>query len=117
VKIKNAPQSKGNTFEIIHAIVKEIPSGKVATYGQIAVIVGAGLPARIVGYALHGLPDGTDVPWHRVINSKGKISYSVTRHEHDALQRILLEQEGIKFTEDGIIDLKKYLWIPELVNK
>jgi alkylated DNA nucleotide flippase Atl1 len=41
----------------------------------------------------------------------------VTRHEHDALQRILLEQEGIKFTEDGIIDLKKYLWIPELVNK
>lgn len=117
MKIKNQPRSKRNTFEIIYAVVKEIPFGKVATYGQIAVIVGPGLPARIVGYALHGLPDGTDVPWHRVINSKGKISYSVTRNEHDGLQQVLLKQEGIRFTDDGIIDLKKYLWIPALVNK
>jgi methylated-DNA-protein-cysteine methyltransferase-like protein len=109
--------SKYNTFDIVYAIVKEIPAGKVATYGQIAAMVGSGLPARIVGYALHGLPDGTSIPWHRVINSKGKISYAVSRHDHDSLQQNLLEHEGIKFTMDGFIDLDKYLWIPDIVNK
>jgi methylated-DNA-protein-cysteine methyltransferase-like protein len=63
------------TFDIIYAVVKEIPIGRVATYGQIAAIVSPGLPARIVGFALHGLSEGTDLPWHRVINSQGKISY------------------------------------------
>ena len=109
--------SKRNTFEIIYAIVNKIPVGKVATYGQIAAIVSPGLPARVVGYALHGLPDGSDTPWHRVINSKGKISYAATRNDHDSLQQKLLEQEGIKFTIDGIVDLNKYLWVPDLVNK
>ena len=113
---KDRPLNR-NTFEIIYTIVNEVPFGKVATYGQIAAIVSPGLPARIVGYALHGLPDGTKIPWHRVINSKGKISYSVTRHDHDSLQQKLLEQEGIKFTSDGIINLKEYLWVPNLVNK
>jgi len=108
---------KRNTFDIIYTIVNEIPYGKVATYGQIAAIVSPGLPARIVGYALHGLPDGTNIPWHRVINSKGKISYAATRNEHDSFQQKILEQEGIKFTADGKIELKKYLWIPDLVNK
>ena len=108
---------KRNTFERIYANVNEIPPGKVATYGQIAAIVSQGLPARIVGYALHGLPDGTPVPWHRVINSKGKISYAATRYDHDSLQQKLLEQEGIKFSNDGIIDLNEFLWKPDLVNK
>ena len=108
---------KRNTFEIIYAVVKEIPSGRIATYGQIAAIVSPGLPARIVGYALHGLPDGSDVPWQRVINSQGKISYAATRHEHDSLQQIILEQEGIQFSVDGKIDLKKYRWLPKLMNK
>jgi methylated-DNA-protein-cysteine methyltransferase-like protein len=115
--MNNDRSLKRNTFDIIYAVVNKIPSGKVATYGQIAAIVSPGLPARIVGYALHGLPDGTNIPWHRVINSKGKISYSATRNDHDSLQRNLLEREGILFTSDGIIDLKKYLWVPDLVNK
>jgi methylated-DNA-protein-cysteine methyltransferase-like protein len=106
-----------NTFEIIYTVVKEIPPGRVATYGQIASIVSPGLPARIVGYALHGLPDGTDIPWHRVINSQGKISYAVSRNEHDSLQQKILELEGIIFTSGGKIDLDKYLWAPDLVNK
>lgn len=106
-----------NTFEIIYALVNNIPFGKVATYGQIAAIVSPGLPARIVGFALHGLPDGSDIPWHRVVNSKGRISYAATRNDHDSLQQKLLEQEGIKFTKDGIIDLKSYLWVPGLMNK
>ena len=101
---------KRNTFEIIYAVVKEIPPGKVATYGQIATIVSPGLPARIVGYALHGLSKGTEVPWHRVINSQGKISYAATQQEHDSLQQKLLEQEGIQFSSEGKIDLHKYRW-------
>jgi len=108
---------KRNTFKLIYTIVKEIPIGRVATYGQIAEIVSQGLPARIVGYALHGLPEGTDVPWHRVINSQGKISFAVSRNEHDSLQQKILEQEGILFTQSGKINLKKYLWSPDLLNK
>ena len=105
------------TFDKIYAVVKEIPTGKVATYGQIAAIVSPGLPARIVGFALHGLSEGTDLPWHRVINSQGKISYAVSRNQYDSLQQKLLEQEGILFTTNGKIDLIKYLWSPKLVNK
>ena len=108
---------KRNTFEIIYALVKEIPAGRVATYGQIASMVSPGLPARIVGYALDGLPEDSNVPWQRVINSKGKISYATTRHEHDSLQQKILEQEGILFSNDGKIDLGKYRWSPKLVNK
>ncbi len=101
-----------DTFNIIYAVVKEIPHGKVATYGQIAAMVSAGLPARIVGFALHGLSEGTDLPWHRVINSQGRISYAVSRNQHDFLQKKLLEQEGILFTTNEKVDLKKYLWSP-----
>jgi methylated-DNA-protein-cysteine methyltransferase-like protein len=109
-------REKRNTFDLVYSVVNEIPCGKVATYGQIAAMVSPGLPARIVGYALHGLPEGSSIPWHRVINSKGQISYAATRHDHDSLQQKLLEQEGIKFTPKGIIDLKEYLWVPDLVN-
>ncbi len=90
-------QKSTDTFKRIYNIVNVIPSGKVATYGQIAALVGYGMPARIVGFALHGLPDGYDIPWHRVINSKGKISYSTSRNEHDSLQKKLLENEGVRF--------------------
>ena len=108
---------KRNTFEIIYAVVKEIPAGRVATYGQIAAIVSPGLPARIVGYALHGLPEASDVPWQRVINSQGKISYVANRNDHDSLQQKILEQEGVPFSSDGKINLEKYRWSPDLVNK
>ena len=104
------------TFKKIHNIIKQIPSGKVATYGQIASLVGPGMPARIVGYALHGLPENNDVPWHRVINSQGKISYSSSRKAHDSLQRMLLEDEGIQFGSTGRINLEKFLWEPSGLN-
>jgi methylated-DNA-protein-cysteine methyltransferase-like protein len=108
---------KRNTFTIIYSIVKKIPRGKIATYGQIASLVRPELPARIVGYALNGLTDDTDVPWHRVINRQGKISYATAQNEYISLQQKILEQEGIIFTSSGIIDLEKYLWSPNLVNK
>jgi methylated-DNA-protein-cysteine methyltransferase-like protein len=100
-----------NTFEKIYALVKLVPAGKVATYGQIAALVRQGLPARVVGYALNGLVVNSGVPWHRVVNAKGKISYAASRNQHDLLQHTLLEKEGIEFSADGFIDLNRFGWI------
>ncbi len=85
-----------------------IPRGKVATYGQIARIARLPGQARQVGYALHDLPDGLDVPWHRVINARGTISFpraskSYLRQEH------LLKADGIS-SAGGKIDLRKFGW-------
>lgn len=85
--------------------VKTIPKGRVATYGQIARLCDLRGHARLVGYALHNLPDNSNVPWHRVINSQGKIS--LPKHTHAYMrQRKLLEKEGILFKGDKI-DLEK----------
>lgn len=95
-------------FEGIYAVIRRIPRGRVATYGQIAALAGLEGHARQVGYALHALPDGTDVPWHRVINAKGEISARSTDDSHE-LQRILLEAEGVVF--DGArVPLLTYRW-------
>ena len=94
------------TYERIYLVVRRIPYGNVATYGQIASIVGNCTP-RMVGYALSALSSGSDVPWQRVINAEGKIS--LRDDEMDGkLQRCLLENEGIVFTHDEKIDLKKF---------
>ena len=100
-----------NKYNLIYQTVRKIPVGKVATYGQIADLAGLAGKARLVGYALFRVDvDLTDVPWHRVINAKGEISYSSLRRGGDYLQKHLLEQEGIEFNEQGKIDLKKYRW-------
>lgn len=103
-------------WELIHAVVKRIPEGKVATYGQVAVLAGLGRAARQVGYALHSLPEGTDVPWHRVINSRGEVS---PRAEpgRDGYQRHLLEEEGVELDERGRIDLDRFRWEPAPARK
>ena len=95
-------------YERIYLVVKHVPPGKVTTYGQIANIVGE-CSARMVGYAMAALKPGSDVPWHRVINSKGKISL---RHDgvEDQMQRHLLESEGVQFDANGKIDLEKFGW-------
>ncbi len=100
-----------SAYEAIYAIVRQIPLGKVATYGQVAVLADLPGQARLVGYALYRVDMQTsDVPWHRVINAKGEISYSPFRQGADYLQRSLLEQEGIPFSPSGKIDLKQYQW-------
>jgi len=81
----------------------------VATYGQIAELAGLEGHARQVGYALHNLPGGSDVPWHRVINAKGEISPRSAGDSHE-LQRMLLEAEGVEIDLRGRIDLKVYRW-------
>jgi methylated-DNA-protein-cysteine methyltransferase related protein len=106
--------SKISTYTKIHAVVRQIPWGKVATYGQIADLAGMYGKARLVGYALYQVSLDSDVPWQRVVNAKGEISYSIAREGGDYLQRNLLEQEGIKFRENGSIDLKIYRWIADL---
>ena len=93
----------------IYALIRRIPRGKVATYGQIAELAGLEGHARQVGYALHDIPASIRVPWHRVINAKGEISPRSGDDSHE-LQRHLLESEGIRFDAKGRIDLKKYRW-------
>jgi methylated-DNA-protein-cysteine methyltransferase related protein len=103
-----------SVYDRIYDIVRQIPQGKVATYGQIADLSNLFGKARLVGYALYQIDTPTsDVPWHRVINAKGQISYSPLRRGADYLQRSLLEQEGIKFNLEGKIDLRQYLWRPK----
>ncbi len=97
-------------YDLIYATVKLIPVGKVATYGQIADLAGLYGKARLVGYALFRVDIEDDVPWHRVINAKGEISYSFQRQGGDYLQKVLLEEEGIEFKKNGKIDLNKYRW-------
>jgi methylated-DNA-protein-cysteine methyltransferase related protein len=102
-----------STYSRIYDIVRQIPQGYVATYGQIADLANLAGKARLVGYALYQIDvSSSDVPWHRVVNAKGHISYSPLRRGADYLQRSLLEQEGINFTPEGKIDLRQYRWKP-----
>lgn len=96
-----------NTFERIYEAVKTIPRGKVATYGQIAVIAGNPHWARVVGYALHVNPDPSTIKCHRVVNREGRTSKAFVFGGED-MQRKLLEEEGIVFEKDGSINLEKY---------
>ena len=89
--------------------MRMIPEGKVASYGQIAAYLGHPRAARTVGWALHGIPEGSDVPWQRVINARGRISISNIRYTA-SLQRDLLEEEGIVFGDDDRVDLGVYRW-------
>lgn len=97
-----------SAYDEIYTWVRRVPEGKVATYGQIARLTGKS-SARQVGYAMAALQDGAGVPWHRIINSQGRISVR-TGSEGHRLQRILLEAEGVEFAADGSIDLAQYCW-------
>jgi len=98
-------------YERIWSMVRRIPRGKVATYGQIAELAGMEGHARQIGYAMHALPPKSNVPWHRVINSRGEVSPRTSGDSHE-LQRMLLEAEGVVFDLKGRCELKKYLWKP-----
>ena len=94
-------------------MVRRIPKGRVATYGQIASLAGLAGHARQVGYALHALPDGTIVPWHRVVNAAGRISTRATPGG-ELVQRILLEKEGIRLDGKGRVPLDQLRWNPRV---
>lgn len=100
-----------NTFEKIYEVVKQIPKGKVATYGLVALLAGNPRLARVVGYALHVNPEPGTIPCHRVVNRLGEVSKAFA-FGGENMQRILLSEEGIEFTPDGKVDLNIYLWKP-----
>lgn len=95
----------------IFQVVALIPYGKVATYGQIAALAGFPRHARLVGYALNRLDADSDLPWHRVINSQGKLSLQILDEQADNIQKIKLEQEGVVFIGERV-NLKVYQWQP-----
>jgi O-6-methylguanine DNA methyltransferase len=100
--------SVGSMYRRIYSVVLKIPPGRVATYGQIARIAGR-CSARNVGYAMSSVPVDTDVPWHRVINSTGRISIRSDGRRCEA-QRQMLISEGVIFDRTGRVDLEDFGW-------
>ena len=93
-------------------MVEQIPHGRLATYGQIAELIGAWGCARQVGWALRRLPLPSSVPWHRVVNARGYIAMTPSREGSDWIQRELLIAEGIPVDGDGRLPLARYRWEP-----
>lgn len=115
----NPPNAK-TFFETVWEIVREIPAGTVSSYGQIASMIPPDedmAPARMkrlaprwVGTALRKTPRGESIPWHRVINSRGTISFPPDSPQADE-QRRLLEAEGVEFDSRGKVDLRRFAWM------
>ena len=103
-------------FERVWGLVGQIPKGRVATYGQVAELVGIPRHARQVGYALHALEWGSSVPWHRVINARGEISMRKAPGA-DSVQRQLLEREGVVFNAAGRVNLATARWRPRRMTE
>ena len=104
------------THQHIYEVVKRIPRGRVATYGQVASLAGLAGRARQVGYALHALPMESAVPWHRVVNTSGGIS---TRSEPGAelVQQQLLAREGVRLDAKGRVALSRFRWAPRVTSR
>lgn len=98
-------------FERVYAVVRKVPRGRVATYGQIARLCDLPGGARTVGWALRALQRGSRVPWHRVINARGSISFP-RQSLQAARQRALLESEGVAFDQRGFVSLSEFQWQP-----
>jgi methylated-DNA-protein-cysteine methyltransferase-like protein len=99
------------TYERIYAVVKKIPRGRVATYGQIAQLAGLPGHARQVGYALNKTPEGRQLPWHRVLGAGGRVSLGGAGGVE---QRLRLEAEGITLSASGCVPLMRYQWQPRV---
>ena len=107
--------NSSNFFERVYEVAKQIPYGRVTTYGVIAKAIGAAKSARMVGYAMNGASEREDVPAHRVVNRKGVL----TGKHHFAgthLMQQLLESEGIKVEDDQIQDFNSVFWEPETTS-
>ena len=109
-KLKSAVPRGDEAVDAICGVIGRIPKGWVATYGQVAAMAGMKRRARLVGRILQHLDPKTKIPWHRVVNARGEVSYSLSRNGGDILQRRLLEQEGIVFDSKGRLDLEHCRW-------
>jgi methylated-DNA-protein-cysteine methyltransferase-like protein len=110
LRIENQKSKIQNQFELVYALVREIPRGKVASYGQVARWLGWPRGARTVGWALRALHTD-EVPWYRVVNAQGRVSL----RDDEGLQQALLEAEGVVFNKTGQIDMKVDGWTGPLV--
>jgi methylated-DNA-protein-cysteine methyltransferase-like protein len=105
-----------STYAQVYEVVRRIPEGRVTTYGQVAALAGLGRQARQVGYALAALPEGSDIPWQRVVNARGEVSRRAGGTAWEQIQRALLESEGVVFDAAGRIDLDRFGWRPDRQN-
>lgn len=99
-----------SSYDRFYAVVRSIPEGRVCSYGQVAREAGLSGRARQVGYAMAALDAESDVPWHRVVNARGEVSRRRGGSTFERIQRMLLEQEGVRFNEHGRIDLDEFGW-------
>ncbi|MGY8779532.1 MAG: MGMT family protein [Longimicrobiales bacterium] len=99
-----------SSYERYYEVVRQIPCGRVSTYGTVATVAGLPGRARQVGYALAALPGEHDIPWHRVVNAKGEVSRRSGGTAFEQIQRLLLTEEGIRFDELGRVDLERCGW-------
>jgi methylated-DNA-protein-cysteine methyltransferase-like protein len=106
-----APRAN-DAYRRIYAVVSKIPRGRVATYGQVALLAGLAGRARLVGYALHALPERSGLPWHRVINARGEVSERSDGGPAGRVQRLLLTRERVRFDEGGRVALERFRWRP-----
>ncbi|MDF2802710.1 MAG: O-6-methylguanine methyltransferase [Anaerocolumna sp.] len=98
-----------NFFDKVYTIVSRIPKGRVATYGQIALIIGSPNSSRIVGYAMHSAPPDRNLPCHRVVNREGRMAPG-NIFGGEKIQKELLKKEGVTFLKNGCINMEKHLW-------
>jgi methylated-DNA-protein-cysteine methyltransferase-like protein len=99
-----------NTYARIYAVVRRIPRGKVATYGQVAAAAGFAHAPRLAGYALYALPDGSPLPWHRVVGAGGRLTLAKLSPDGALTQRMRLEREGVRFDARGRVVIREYGW-------
>lgn len=96
-----------NTFDKIYEVVRSIPEGKVASYGQVALLAGNPRWSRVVGYALHNNPSPGEIPCHRVVRRDGRVAKSFA-FGGENIQRMLLEEEGVSFIDEFTVDMQKH---------
>jgi len=101
---------ESSSYERIYRAVRKVPRGKVTTYGAIARMAGLPRQARLVGYALSALRDGSSLPWHRVINAQGRLSLERAGRASGVTQRLRLEGEGVKVNAAGRVSLARFGW-------
>jgi len=110
LKLKSRKKNKNDFFDKVYKIVRKIPFGKVATYGDIAEACGIRSSARTVGWALNGAKE-SGIPCHRVVNRFGALTGKLHFGSPDIMED-LLRSEGIEFTSEGCVNLEKHLWKP-----
>lgn len=113
---RRVPRTSGTHARIL-AVVNRIPRGRVATYGQVAALAGLAGSPRLAGYALHALPSGSPLPWHRVLGAGGRLTLAKLDLAAATTQRLRLEREGVRFTARGRADMETFAWRPHAGRK